>query len=118
MNITYKPEACKGKDAKYEGEVVLSAPSFDQRMEYLEEMNISVTSEGEPDEKQDFKANLRATRRMVSVSEKHYVKVDLKRKSDKKTFKSFEDLSFDPACGSILTEIAGQLVNGFQKGNE
>ena len=115
MDVVFIPSQCKGKDATFKGSVTLRMPSFDERYQYLEEINLKVNSDGEAD--LGSMNQIGMIRKMVRFSKDHYSKVELKRVEDGKEFKSFDEMAFDPSCDAILSEVAGQLINGLKMGN-
>lgn len=114
MQVKYIPEVCKGEGATFEGSLEIKVPSFDQKYQYIEDAGFEL---GEDGAVAGGMKNMKAIRAMVRFSKDHYVNVDLKRKSDGKEFKSFDDMQYDSDCDSILIEVAGKLMHGFKLGN-
>lgn len=109
----FTPEACKGENAVFSGDIILTAPTFDDRYDYIEKANF------EMDENGQIKAGLSqmpALRKMVKFSQKHYKEVSLINNKTAETYGSFDDLTYDPACDGILIEVAMALMNGFKLG--
>jgi len=114
MNIEYVPESCKGESPIFSGSVVLRAPTFDERYSYLEDSGFIMDEEGEV--KKSMLKGLSAVRKVVAMSVKHYLKVDMKRISDGYEFKSFEDLSTDDDGHKVLIDVGLKILNGFKAG--
>ncbi len=112
--IKYVPKEAQGAKAKFEGHIELTAPSFDQRFQYIEECNFEVNDKGEISESMN---QLGSLRKMVSLTQHHYKSVALKSKNGKE-YKSFEDLSFDPDCNTMMIEVASFVMNGFTPGKK
>lgn len=111
--ISFIPEDAQGKNAAFEGEVMLAPLSFDQRYGMIEECGFEL------DEKGEVGANLKALgpmRKMVKLSKPHIKKVNLVRKSDKKHFTSYDELTMDSDCDKILIGIASFLMGGNKPG--
>lgn len=113
MEVVITPLVCREENSLLQGTVTIEVPSFDQKYQYMEECNFDVSESGDI---KTSKQQLKAIRKMVALSEKHYNKVNIKRKSDGKEFNSFEDLTYDSDCDSILIEMAGKLMSGFKMG--
>jgi hypothetical protein len=54
---------------------------------------------------------------MVKASKAKYKKVELKRLSDGKEFKSIDEIWVDASCRSILSDVASQLFSDEPLGN-
>lgn len=113
--IKIVPTVCKGDDATWEGSVTLRMPTFDEKFDYLEKIQISVNEDGTVEGSQNQK--LKSIREMVKLSKDHYMEIDLKSKSTKEEIKSFDDMQYVDELHSALVEIAGMMLNGFKLGN-
>jgi len=109
-NITFTPAICKDEKSKFKGGVVLRLPDFDEKYRYLEESGFDLNDEGEI----DTTGIMPKMRKMVAFTKDHYTKVDISH--GKKKYKTFDDLSVDQRCHSILTEIARLFMTGFDLG--
>lgn len=123
MEIAYVPNPCKGDKAKFEGSVVMKAPSYEERVELMLDANFSEFVNAKIDDmdnlKQDKTKFLKCMLQLVKKSYDYYVKVDIKEKGGKKThYKSLDDLRYHKECADILQDVAMQLVNGFSMGND
>lgn len=121
MNVTYTPQVCRNQSADgkkkkptFKGVVILKQPTFDEKYSYMEECGFDLDESGSVGA---AVGKLKSIRKMVGLSKKHYVKVELERLSDSKAFKSFDDLQYEAECDAILIEIASQVVSGFRVGN-
>lgn len=113
---TFIPSACTGDEATFEGSIELRFPSFDEKFDYLEGMNVQVEDDGSVG-MGGTSDRLKMMRKMVAMSAKHYVSVSLKNKSSGEEFKSFEDMTADGDCHGILIEVASKLLQGLKVGN-
>jgi hypothetical protein len=118
MKTNYVPSACKGKDAKFKGSVVLRVPTIDERMQYLvdADMNVDTDEEGKPGGSMLDKAKTQLA--LLKLSYGHYEKVDIERVRDKKKYKSLDDLRYDSECQGLLVDVANKIAAGFSLGNE
>lgn len=109
-NVIFKPEQVAS--GEFEGQIVLRKPNFDERFGYIESFGEggiykqAVEGQEGPDPLREIKF----ARQLVAASEKHYEKVELKRKEDGQEFKSFDDLSCDGECDKILIEAARFII--------
>ena len=99
--VLFKPES-----EIFTGEIVLRAPTFDERCDYLD----IVQDESAKD--------LEKLKALVKKSESHYEKIDLKRKEDGALYESFEDLTTDQDCTHIMIQVATKLIGGFKMGKK
>lgn len=109
--INYTPDACKpGEKQSMQGSVIITVPTFDERYGYIEEAGFETNDKGDIE---GGVKNLKAIRKMVQLSQKHYKAVNLK-KLDGVEVKSFEAMVDEPDCDAVLIEVAMQLMNGFK----
>ena len=108
------PSVCKSEGAVWEGSVTLRLPTFDEKFDYIEKMQVHV-KDGEAEASN--LSNLRAIREMVRISKDHYVEVSLVNKETKEEIKSFDDLQCCDELHSVLVEVATTLLNGVKVGN-
>jgi len=117
---TYRPTPCEGDDAKFDGEVVLRLPTYDERMDLLmdnPDFFDDVEDSKEDSGKKVVVSNLKKSLAVSRWSYKFYKKVDIKRKSDGFHFKSLEDLQSSTDCTAIIADVANRLSRGFDLGN-
>ena len=101
-----------GKDEslkEFEGHVDLRIPTFDERMGYMQDIGVKFNDKGETEATSDFVGQVR---KMVAVSESHYIAVALRHKLSDTSYKTFEDLSMDQTCDRVLTIVGGLIVRG------
>lgn len=113
--IKIVPTICKGDAATWEGSVTLRLPTFDEKFDYLERLQIKVGEDGTVEGSQNQK--LRSIREMVKLSRDHYQEVDLKCKANGEHVKSFDEMQYLEDLHGALVEIAGMMLNGFKVGN-
>lgn len=113
--VSFVPSVCKGDGATFEGSIVVRFPTFDEKFDYIEQLQVVVNDDGSVEG--DQKAKLKSIREMVKLSAKHYVEVSLKRKADGEEFKSFDDMQYADDLHAVLVEVAGMMINGFKVGN-
>jgi hypothetical protein len=121
--IKFEPSACRPRQVPGEsgvmievppslkGHVVLIAPSFDQRFEYIEQAGFELNLKGE------VEASMRqmpAVRRMVKLVRPHFKAVELEACDDGTKFQSVDDLEMDARADGVLIEIAMQFLHGFK----
>jgi len=114
MEIKYVPEACRGKKAKYSGTITLLCPTFNERYQYIDDSGFDLDAK---EEDADTMKQMRSLRKLVGMSEKHYVAVDIKTKDGNTQHTSFAEMANDPGCDAILIEIGSKMVSGFALGN-
>lgn len=105
MVIEYKP-----KDKDYEGVIKFDAPSYPQRLKYVKACNIKTETneKGEATVSHSLD-NVEAMIIALENAKKHVKHVDVKRKSDGKEYKSYDDLLED--ADEICNEIFALLLN-------
>ena len=113
--IKIVPAICKGGDATWEGFIVLRLPTFDEKFEYVERLQVVVKDDGTVEGDQASK--VKSVREMVKMSQGHYVEVDLKSKATGEVVKSFDDMQYIEDLHGTMVEIAGMMLNGFKVGN-
>ena len=105
------PSICKVENAKWSGHVVMRLPSFDEKFELLESLNVKQNGgEVEVDSNQ-----IAMIRKMVAASQKFYVEVSLT--DGVETVNSFDDMQYIEDMHQVLAEIAGKMMDGFKVGN-
>lgn len=115
--IMFIPKACKEEPARLIGHVVLRKPTFDEKYEYLSASGLSLDDEGKPVEIKDTKERIDFIRKVVAISRKHYISVDLTIVETGEKISSLEDLESCGECDDVLIEIGTQVFNGFRLGN-
>lgn len=113
--IKLVPAICKGDDATWEGFVVLRLPTFDEKFDYVERMQLAIKEDGTVEG--DQLAKLKSVREMVKVSKAHYVEVELKSKSTGEVVKSFDEMQYCEDLHGTMVELAAMILNGFKVGN-
>ena len=113
--MKYVPTQARGEDAKFSGFVELRLPRFEEKLKYLESLNITFDEDGTVDLK-NKQSNVKTLINMLEIAADHYVTVDLKH-IDGREYKDYDDLSVDSDCQSILTEISSVVLNGPKMGN-
>ncbi len=106
----FVPSICKKDGSTWEGYVVIKAFSFDEKFEFLQELDLSSDA-------QETKGNIERTRQMVRLSEKFYIEVALKNLATEEEIKSFEDMSYCEELHETLIEVGTKLLTGFKVGN-
>lgn len=110
------PSVCQGDNPKWEGKIVMRKFCFDEKFEFIQAMDVDVSKDGSV-EVYKTSQQLDRVRRMVSLSEKYYVSVDLVNKESGLKVNSFEDMTFEDDLHQVLIEVASKLVEGFKVGN-
>lgn len=113
--IIYVPKICQAEGSAWQGSVTLKKPNFDERYEFLQEIETAVNGNGDF-ETDNVLSNVKRGRKMVSMSEKFYLNVDLKSPEGEE-IKSFEDMSYCEELHNTLIEVAGFLYSGGKLGN-
>lgn len=128
IEIKYVPKQCKDHEvenpeqpgvmipvkATFSGHIVCRGTTFDERMEQMEQLGIEADAKGEVST-QKFNAAA-MVRKLVKKAQEYIVRVELKRLSDNKEFKSFEDLSEDGDCDDLITDFGYAFRKGFKPG--
>jgi hypothetical protein len=114
-SIKYIPEICKGESPKFSGDITVKAFTFDEKFEYIQSLDVDVSSDGSVNVGNSN--NIEKTRRMVKLSQKYYISVDLKNNATGEEIKSFEDMSYCEELHECLIEIAAKMLSGFKLGN-
>jgi hypothetical protein len=111
--IKYVPELCKTEGSGWTGHVVLALPSFDQKCDYVDQVQQLIEDNASMPE---AKRNMRVARKLVSLSQPHYVSCELtSTKGDEA--KSFDDMQYIEELHAVLIEVSGLLAQGFRVGN-
>jgi hypothetical protein len=113
-----KPVLVKGKPVivkpTFQGSITLKMPDFFERQEVLKEAGLSVNEKGEVSiDRSNLLSN---SIKLVKMSQKFYQKVNLKKIDGGQEYKSFEDLSMDPDCDEIISEVSSMMRAGFRPG--
>lgn len=113
------PSLCKQEGSAWEGHVIMRLPSFDEKMEYIQELGEDIDADGEVGsvKKESPVAKIKQIRKMVAVSAKHYQEVHLKDKTTGLLVQSFDEMQYLEELHSVLIELSGKLVEGFKVGN-
>lgn len=102
-----------GPEPTLSGHVVLRVPSFDERMQLLEDIGLQINEQGVGTIPEENK--LKMTRKLVAATEPYYVEVDMKH-VDGSEYKSFDDLSHDLVAQPVLMEVAHLMQTGIRPG--
>jgi hypothetical protein len=113
--IKIVPTVCKGDNATWEGGVTLRLPTFDEKFDYIERLQVTVSDDGTVEGNQVQR--LKSVREMVKISKDHYQEVNLKSKKTGEEVKSFDEMQYVEDLHPTMVEIAGMLLNGFKVGN-
>lgn len=108
--IKFVPSLAKGKDATFEGHLIILAPSLGQRAQYIEDCAFELDDEGKV---KISTKNFGVMAKMVALAKPHVKEVKLKLLKDGTEYKSYEEMEYDNACDNILYEVGGVLLNGF-----
>lgn len=115
-SVKIVPNVCKGEAAKWSGYVVMRVPTFDEKFEYIENIGVSMKEDGTMDS--DGSSNrISQVRKMVSLSQKHYMEVSLENKETGEKVASFEEMQYVEDLHGSLVEISGMMASGFRLGN-
>lgn len=105
--VVYKPEPCKGEGALFSGQVVVSVPSYEERMELMLEADMLDNEDVKNIGKNEA---ARMMLKMVKASYPFYERVDVTHKESKQHYKSVDDLRYSPNAGAILNDVATYLL--------
>lgn len=111
MEITIVPEPCVGEEAKFEGDVVVTLPTYPQRIRYAKQCGLKVGSDGKVDVNGD---HLEALAVLADLTKGHIQKVNIKKKDSGEVIDSVELLYVDSDCDPIVTDLALKLTHGFK----
>lgn len=114
-SVDYVPSICKGENPAWKGSIKLRPPTFDEKYEYLENLGLNIDEQGAV--KSETLEKIKSIRKLVSLSQKHYLEVSLERVSDSAKFVSFDDMQYEDDLHGVLAEVASLLVQGFRVGN-
>lgn len=106
--ISYKP-ASEG----FSGEVKLRMPLYEERIEFMDRMNISLDENNNVKYSSD-ESPLKTFSNMIKIARDFYVSVDVRREKDGalREYKTYEDLSCDHDASFIIREIAMLVFKG------
>jgi hypothetical protein len=95
---------------QFKGWIKVRVPTMPERFSYQEQVSWVVDQDGKvaAPEKQ-----IGAVKRAVEISAGHYEEVKLQHIESGVEYESFEDLTLDPECDAVLTEVAGLVLRGF-----
>lgn len=106
------PSVCVGEEATYEGFVVLRPPTVLERLKYVNDCGFQADEKtGEFGAQKD---QLEKVLKMIEFAKPHFVKVEMKKKSDGYEYKSYEDLDSDPDCTNLIVELSAKVLAGFR----
>lgn len=123
MKNHYVPSVCLGDDAEYEGTITLRAPTYDERLDMLEMLDL-LDPDAETAEEMTQKAKEKAQKNQTKVL--RYLgkklpdfleKVDIRRKSDGYLFDSWDKLQHDSDMIPVIREASTKLVGKYQVGD-
>jgi hypothetical protein len=97
VEYTYVPK--KVKEGKWEGSVTVRLLGFDEHYDLVQSVS--------------GLDGLQRVKELVKKTAGNWLRVELKRKSDGREFKSFEDLEYGADCHLVRSDVATGLVNGF-----
>lgn len=106
------PKACLEESSDYEGKVEIRPPLAEERFEYFDLVGVEFNGSYEMELKD--KNPIHVLKLLMPKLKNHLIAIDIKRKSDGECLKSYEDLSQDPGCMAILSELAMMLLSGFK----
>lgn len=128
--ITFIPSICKASGdipAEYSGEVVLRAPTHGERTSFydlesiIEDVDLDdlKKNHGSLDDKAKMvlarKNYVRMKERVTQALPKFIVSVNILRLEDGHNM-TFDDINHDSDCGSIIEEMAANLIGKFRVG--
>ena len=100
MIIDYKPE-----DKDYEGTIKWDVPSYAQRLNYSKQCNYEIVDGQFVYSAQNIDGLLKA----LELAKDHVKEVNLKRKSDGREYKSYDDLLMD--ADEVCQELQGLVLS-------
>lgn len=110
-NVKFVPK-CLDENHELTGELTIKAPTFTERLKYIEEAKIQFgATTGEADLMSN---NVHSMRVLVERAKEHVVAVDLKAKDGSGEIKSYDEMLDDNRCDGILTELGLVLMQGFR----
>jgi hypothetical protein len=111
--VKYVPEICKVEGSSWSGFIMLKLPTFDQKCEYIDQIQSLMEEYSGLDE---TKKNMRIARAMVKMSAEHYESCELVH-TNGTVVKSFDDLQYVESLHGTLVEVSGLMAQGFKVGN-
>lgn len=121
MDIRFVPSICKPPEnsdnpAKYEGFVLLRAPSYEERLELYERYGGDAEDAGLTP-KEQASENRKRLKLIASVLPDYVKEISIKRLDDGFVFSKFDELRFDSEMVSVITELCHRLVGKNRVGN-
>lgn len=125
MKITFVPKICKDdgeKLAPYSGSIEIEVPKAPERHRYIRESGLAAVMEkldGKPGSEKvaiDLVGQFDMVTNLMGHVEKHVTKVDLVRKEDGLKVDSVDALMSIASCESVIMEICGMFIRGFEPG--
>lgn len=114
--IEFVPSICSQPDAKWVGKITIKKFNFDERYEFLQGLDVSFDENGAVN-LNGQNEQLTRVRKMVAMSEKFYLSVDIKNSDTGEELKSFEDISYCDELHNVLVEVASFMLTGQKVGN-
>lgn len=99
------------KESGLKGYVEFRVPKFKERMDLIKQIGIKVDSNGEMDTSVD---KLDVVIKMEEVCKKYVKNVSLS--TGKHKFENLEDLEVTEAYGTIVSEVANEIMSGVRLG--
>lgn len=116
--LVFVPKDQADGKPKFSGSIELQPLSFDERFDVIETIGYEVSDDGHVDAKiGSGKDQLQKIRKLVALTKDKYLKVELTRIADGEFYSSFDELSCDPDCTSVLIGAASFLLSGAKVGN-
>ena len=111
-DFKYTPQACDGKIL--EGYVIWNLPSYIERRMLLKSIGVKFNSSGNV-EAADID-HFELLKQLHEECHKYIKEVCIENKMTTEMHTSFESVTYDPYCDSLIEELAFFLINGVKLG--
>lgn len=101
------------KQNNIHGTVDILVPKYTQRLKYIQDCKFKTDDAGNI--KVDM-SSLDSVIKMVEISKKHVLNMDLLNEKSGRLYKNFDDLEDDAECDGVINEIAGLVLSGVKLG--
>ena len=113
MEIEFIPESFKKEDSDYLGSITFKLISTTQKLKLLSKIQIQTKIEGAPNNHEKMEAMLS----LIEAIKPYFLKIDIKKKSNGKEIKTFDELDFEEELMGVLIESTNFYIEKLNLGN-
>lgn len=111
--VKWTPPIEEGQEPKFKGHVMVKVPTTKERLENMEQVGIKYNAQGEILGELDM---ISTGGKLVDIASKMVILVDLELIEDGTKYSSFEDLTYDNKCDSVIMDLGKIGLRGVRPG--